>query len=57
MKDGELYGKASNEVRNNFTFKFYPIGDNVFGRRDGNAIVKFEDGYFEIEGIKCKKIQ
>ncbi len=57
MKDGDLYGKASNEVRNNFTFKFYPIGDNVFGRRDGNAIVKFEDGYFEIEGVKCMKIQ
>ena len=57
MKDGDLYGKASNEVRNNFTFKFYPIGDNVFGRRDGNAIVKFEDGYFEIEGVKCIKTQ
>ena len=57
MKDGDLYGKASNEVRNNFTFKFYPIRDNVFGRRDGNAIVKFEDGYFEIEGVKCMKIQ
>ena len=57
MKDGDLYGKASNEVRNNFTFKFYPIGDNKFGRRDGRAIVTFGDGYIEIEGVKCNKIK
>ena len=57
MKDGDLYGKASNEVRNNFTFKFYPIGDNKFGRRDGRAIVTFGDEYIEIEGVKCNKIK
>ena len=57
MKDGDLYGKASNEVRNNMIFKFYPISNNAFGRRDGRAIVTFEDGYIDIEGVKCKKIK
>ena len=57
IKDGNLYGRADNEVRRNFKFKFYPIGPNKFGRRDGMAIVTFEDGYLEIEGVKCLKIQ
>lgn len=56
MKDGDLYGKASNEEKNNFTFKFYPVGKNKFGRRDGMAIVTFEDGYLVIDDIKCNKI-
>lgn len=56
MKDGELYGRADNEVSRNFKFKFYPIGENVFGRRDGNAIVTFGDGYYIVDDIVCKKL-
>ena len=56
MKDGDLYGIASNEEKNNFKFKFYPIGDNVFGRRDGIVKVTFGDGYYIVNDIVCKKI-
>ena len=56
MENGELYGRASNEVRRNFKFKFYPIGKDLFGRRDGSAKVKFGDGYYIIDDITCKKI-
>ena len=56
MKDNELYGLASNEDSYNFKFKFYPIGDNTFGRRDGTAKVTFGDGYYIVDGITCKKI-
>ena len=56
MKDGDLYGRADNEVRRNIKFKFYPIGLNVFGRRDGNAIVTFEKDSYIIDDIVCKKI-
>ena len=56
MKDGDLYGLASNEVRNNFKFKFYPLRNNRFGRRDGNVIVTFGDGYYKVDDIVCKKI-
>ncbi len=56
MKDGNLYGLADNEVRRNFKFKFIPIGENIFGRRDGNAVVTFGDGFYIIDKITCKKI-
>ena len=56
MKDGDLYGLASNEVRRNFKFKFYPIGDSTFGRRDGDAIVTFGDGFCIIDNITCQKL-
>ena len=54
--DGDLYGRADNEVRRNIKFKFYPIGPNTFGRRDGNAIVTFEKDRYIIDDIVCKKI-
>ncbi|MBQ7249970.1 MAG: GNAT family N-acetyltransferase [Bacilli bacterium] len=56
MKDGDLYGLASNEVSRNFKFKFYPIGENVFGRRDGAAKVAFGEGFYTVDGIVCKKL-
>ena len=56
MKDGDLYGLASNEVRRNFKFKFYPIGDNVFGRRDGMVKVTFGEDYYIVDDIVCKKV-
>lgn len=56
MKDGDLYGLDSNEVRRNFKFKFYPIGDSTFGRRDGDAIVTFGDGFCIIDNITCQKL-
>ena len=57
MKDGDLYGRASNEVSRNFKFKFYPVGDNVFGRRDGVARVAFGEDHYIVDGITCTKIQ
>ena len=57
MKDGNLWGLASNEVKRNFKFKFYPLGNNVFGRRDGMVKVTFGEGQCVIDGIVCKKIQ
>ena len=56
MKDGDLYGQASNEGSKNFRFKFYPIGDNVFGRRDGSARVTFGEDQYIVDNIVCKKI-
>ena len=56
MKDGDLYGLASNEARNNFKFKFYPVGDNVFGRRDGIVRVIFGEDCYTVDGIVCKKL-
>ena len=56
MKDGDLWGLADNEVRKNIKFKFYYIGTKMFGRRDGMAIVTFDEGCYVIDGIKCKKI-
>lgn len=55
MKDGDLYGLASNEARKNFKFKFYPLGDNVFGRRDGIVRVAFGEDCYVVDGIVCKK--
>ncbi|MCR5348229.1 MAG: GNAT family N-acetyltransferase [Bacilli bacterium] len=56
MQDGDLYGLASNEVRRNFKFKFYPIGKNVFGRRDGIVRVTFGENQCVIGGHVCKKL-
>ena len=56
MKDGNLYGQASNEVSKNFRFKFYPLGDNVFGRRDGVAKVTFGENCYIVDSIVCKKL-
>ena len=56
MKDGDLYGLASNEVSRNFKFKFFPLSDNVFGRRDGMAIITFGEDYYSIDNIVCKKL-
>ena len=56
MKDGDLYGQASNEVSKNFRFKFYPLGGNVFGRRDGVAKVTFGENCYIVDNIVCKKL-
>lgn len=57
MENGDLFGKASNEIYKDFTFKFYPIGENKFGRKNGIAKITFYDGYLEIDGIRCNKIK
>lgn len=56
MKDECLYGLASNGVQKNFKFKFYPIGENKFGRRDGTVIVTFEKDSYIVDNIVSKKI-
>ena len=56
MKDGDLYGKASNEIRDNFEFKLLPIGENKFGRAGGSVEITFGNGCLIIDDIICKKI-
>ena len=55
MQDGNLYGLASNEVRDDITFKFLPLGENLFGRADGSVRITFGDNCLVIDGITCKK--
>ncbi len=55
MQDGNLYGLANNEVRDDITFKFLPLGENLFGRADGSVRITFGDNCLVIDGITCKK--
>ncbi len=56
MQDGDLYGIASNEVRDDFTFKLLPIGEKRFGRAGGSVIIDFGENSLVIDGITCKKL-
>ena len=56
LQDGDLYGIASNEVRDDFTFKLLPIGENRFGRAGGSVIIDFGENSLVIDGIVCKKL-
>ena len=56
MQDGNLYGLANNEVRDNITFKMLPLGENVFGRAGGSVRITFGENCLVIDGITCKKL-
>ncbi len=57
MQDGDLYGKACNDPEGEyFTFKLLPIGENVFGRANGNVKITFGDNCLVIDGVTCKKL-
>ncbi len=57
MQDGDLYGKACNDPEGEyFTFKLLPIGENTFGRANGNVKITFGDNCLVIDGVTCKKL-
>ena len=56
LKDGELYAKASDEDHDAFEFRFYPIGEDEFGRKGGMLDLKFGDGCLMYNDITCKKL-
>ncbi len=55
MKNGELYAKAIDED-GAFTFRFYPIGENEFGRKGGMLSLTFGDGCAKYGDHTCKKL-
>jgi len=56
MKDGDLWAKAIDDDSDPLEFKFYPIGENKFGRKGGMLEVTFGDGCLMIEDFTCKKL-
>ncbi|MBQ1391792.1 MAG: beta-lactamase family protein [Firmicutes bacterium] len=54
-KDGDLYGKAKRENGEDFFFRLYPLGGNVFGRKGWTEQIAFGDGFLTIDGKTCKK--
>ena len=57
MQDGNLYGLANNEVKDDITFKFLPLGENLFGRAGGSVRITFGDDCYTVDGITNKKLK
>lgn len=56
MKDGDLWAKAIDDDGDPMEFKFYPIGENKFGRKGGMLEVTFGENCLMIEDFTCKKL-
>ncbi len=56
LKDEDLYAKASDEDRDEFEFRLYPIGEDEFGRKGGMLSLKFGDGCLMYDDFTCKKL-
>ena len=56
MKDGELYAKAIDEDGDDMTFRLYPIGENVFGRKGGMLKLTFGENCLKFDDHTCKKL-
>ena len=56
MKDGELYAKAIDEDGDGMTFRLYPIGENVFGRKGGMLKLTFGENCLMFDDHTCKKL-
>ncbi len=56
MKDGELHANATDEDGDELTFRLYPIGEDVFGRKEGMLKLKFGDGCVMYDDLTCKKL-
>ena len=56
LKYGNLYAKASDEDRDGFEFRLYPIGDGTFGRKGGMLKVAFDGNCLTFDGVTCKKL-
>ena len=57
MQDGDLFGLARNDPEEDyFEFKLLPIGENTFGRANGNVKITFGDNCLVIDGVTCKKL-
>ena len=55
MKEDDLYARIVGED-GEFESRLYPIGENTFGRKGGLAKIEFGDGFFSVDGIRCKKL-
>ena len=56
MKDGELHANAIDEDGDTMTFRLYPIGGDVFGRKGGMLTLKFGDGCLVMDDLTCRKL-
>ena len=57
MQDDDLFGLARNDPEEDyFEFKLLPIGENTFGRANGNVKITFGDNCLVIDGVTCKKL-
>ena len=56
MDDRELYAAAVSEEYGAFTFRLYPIGENVFGRKGGMLKLTFGEGWLKYGDHTCKKL-
>ena len=56
LEDGELHANAIDEERGELSFRLYPIGENVFGRKSGYLELKFDDGCVMYDDFTCKKL-
>ena len=57
MKEGELWAKAINDEGDDLTFRLYPIGENVFGRKRGFLKLTFGDNCLMFDDYVCKKLK
>ena len=56
MKDGELYANAIDDEGHALSFRLYPIGENVFGRKRGLLRLSFGEGCLMFDDYTCKKL-
>ena len=56
MQDSELWAKAVDDEGNDLTFRLYPIGENVFGRKHGMLKLLFCDSCLMYDDFTCKKL-
>ena len=57
MKEGELWAKAIDDEGDDLTFRLYPIGENVFGRKRGFLKLTFGDDCLMFDDFVCKKLK
>ena len=56
MKDGELWANAIDDEGHALSFRLYPIGENVFGRKRGLLRLSFGEGCLMFDDYTCKKL-
>ena len=61
LRDGELYARALIDDEDypepiELTFRLYPLGKNVFGRKGGLLELTFGDGCLMFDDYTCKKL-
>ena len=56
LQDGDLWAKCIDEDCSDMQFRLYPLGKNVFGRKDGLLELTFGDGCLMFDDYTCKKL-